>query len=271
MKKAINLKIGFSPCPNDTFIFDALIHKKIDAEYFDFETVITDVEELNKKALNNELDITKLSFQTYFKIKGNYDLLNSGSALGTNCGPILISKKKYNINEIVNLNIAIPGINTTANLLLKIAFGDKAKTLHLTEMLFSEIEDAILKGKVDAGVIIHESRFTYQDKGLIKIMDLGEYWESITNSPIPLGCIVIRKNFSKEIKITFDKVLKSSIEFALKNPDSGYDFIKDNAQELSDGVIKKHIELYVNNYTLDLGKNGRKAIDLLEYYYRELN
>lgn len=263
-----NLKVGFSPCPNDTFIFDALIHKKIDVGLFEFEPVIKDVEELNKRALNAQLDVTKLSFQTYFKIKDKYDLLKSGSALGRNCGPLLISKKNYNISDIKNLVIAIPGENTTANLLLKIAFTDiKSKK----EMLFSDIEQAILNEQVDAGIIIHESRFTYEDKGLKKIMDLGEYWENLTGCPIPLGCIAIKKNINEEIKITFERALKKSIKFALKHPDCSYHFVKQHASELSDDVINRHIHLYVNKYTLNLERDGRKAIQTLEDYFNKFN
>ena len=230
-----NLKAGFSPCPNDTFIFDALIHNKIDTTGLEFEPVIADVENLNNKAFNAELDITKLSFQTYFNVKNNYELLNSGSALGSNCGPILISKKHFELTDINNLRIAIPGENTTANLLLKISYPDiKSKQV----IIFSEIENAILNEKVDAGVIIHESRFTYKDKGLRKIIDLGEYWENLTHCPIPLGCIVIRKSLNNKIKTTFAKILKNSVEFAFNNPNSGHDFIKANAQELMMMLLK---------------------------------
>jgi 1,4-dihydroxy-6-naphthoate synthase len=260
------MKLGFSPCPNDTFIFDAIVNKKIDLENLNIDSIITDVENLNNMALDGELDITKLSFQTYFKVKNYYSLLNSGSALGRNCGPLLISKKHYSANELNDLKIAIPGINTTANLLLTIAFPGIQNKL---PMLFSDIEDAILLDEADAGAIIHENRFTYHDKGLSKIIDLGEYWEKITGLPLPLGCIVVRKDLGDDIKNAVERVMKRSVEFALQNPESGLDFVKAHSKSLSDDIIKKHIKLYVNNFTVDLGAEGRSAIDRLEQMSRK--
>lgn len=268
------MTIGFSPCPNDTFIFDAMVNKKIDTENLDIDYVIADIENLNNKALNGVLDMTKLSFQTYFKVKNQYTLLNSGSALGRNCGPVLISKKKYSANELNNLKVAIPGINTTANLLLTIAFPDIHNKLI---KLFSDIEDAIISEEADAGVIIHENRFTYQNKGLIKIIDLGEYWEKITGYPLPLGCIAVKKDINVgtqnfvSVLNTMERVMRRSIEFALQNPESSLDFVRTHSQTLSDDVINKHIKLYVNDFTVYLGAEGRNAIDRLEYYYNSFN
>ena len=266
MESQHKLLVGFSSCPNDTFIFDAIVNDKIDTENLSISCLIADVENLNKKALNHKLDVTKLSFQTYFNVQKQYALLNSGSALGKNCGPILISAKNYKADDLKNLKIAIPGHNTTANLLLRLAFPEIHNKV---EMVFSDIEDAILNKKVDAGVIIHESRFTYEDKGLFKLIDLGEFWEKITNCPIPLGCIAIKKNFSKAIQATFDRVLRRSIEFAMNNPESSFEYVKKNAQDMRDDVIRKHIALYVNDYTLDLGTDGKKSIDILETYFNK--
>lgn len=262
------MTVGFSPCPNDTFIFDAMVNRKIDTEGLDIDYEIADVEKLNCKALNNELDMTKLSFLTYFKVKNQFSLLDSGSALGRNCGPILISKKKYSANELKNLKVAIPGINTTANLLLTIAFPDIHNKI---EMLFSDIEDAIILEEADAGVIIHENRFTYQDKGFIKIIDLGEYWEKITGYPLPLGCIAVKNDLNVDTKHALSRIMKRSVEFALQYPESSMNFIKTLSQTISDEVIKKHIRLYVNDFTVDLGAEGRNAIDRLEQYYISLN
>lgn len=261
------MTLGFSPCPNDTFIFDAIVNSRIDTGGLDFEIFIADVEELNKKALQGGYDIIKVSVQTYFKIKDRYEMLNSGAAIGKDCGPLLVSKNKYSYNAIKNLTVAIPGKNTTANLLLKIAFPDIREKV---ELKFSEIEEAIVEGMVDAGLIIHESRFTYQEKGLIKIIDLGEYWESITGCPLPLGCIMIRKDIDISIKQTFNKLLKQSVEYAMSNPLQGMDFVKSYAREIKEDVIKKHIDLYVNNYTKEIGEDGREAIERLEEYYRKI-
>ena len=254
------ISLGFSTCPNDTFIFDAMVHHKVDTENLDFDVVLADVEELNNKALQNELDVTKISYHAYSKIANNYLLLDSGSALGYKNGPLLISKKKIYTDELNEITIAIPGLNTTANLLLSIAFPN---VKNKKEYIFSDIEDAILDGEVDAGLIIHENRFTYEKKGLIKIIDLGEYWEKETGLPIPLGGIAINRNLNHNLQLKINRVLKRSIEYAFANPKSAYPFIKQYAQEMDEDVMYKHIELYVNNFTLDLGENGKKAIEIL--------
>jgi len=254
------ISLGFSTCPNDTFIFDAMVHHKVDTENLDFDVVLADVEELNNKALQNELDVTKISYHAYSKIANNYLLLDSGSALGYKNGPLLISKKKIYTDELNEITIAIPGLNTTANLLLSIAFPN---VKNKKEYIFSDIEDAILDGEVDAGLIIHENRFTYEKKGLIKTIDLGEYWEKETGLPIPLGGIAINRNLNHNLQLKINRVLKRSIEYAFANPKSAYPFIKQYAQEMDEDVMYKHIELYVNNFTLDLGENGKKAIEIL--------
>lgn len=261
-----SLSIGFSPCPNDCFIFDALIHNKIDTEGLKFDVFMGDVEALNQKAFKGDLDITKLSYHAYAHLTKLYQLLDSGSALGNNCGPLLITNgSPYAIlaeleNPNTKLTIAIPGKYTTANFLLSLAF-PRAK--NKTEMLFSDIEEAVLSGQVDAGLIIHENRFTYEQKGLKKVVDLGEFWETLTQMPIPLGGIVIKRSLSDDIKLKVNRVLRKSVEYAFANPKSSLNFVKAHAQEMSEEVMYKHIDLYVNNYSVDLGKTGRKAVQLL--------
>jgi len=245
MKKG-KISLGFSSCPNDTFIFDAMIHHKIDTEGIDFDVVMADVEELNKRALNQELDVTKISYHAFAYISDHYCLLDSGSALGKNNGPLLISKRKIYPDEINDLKIAIPGKHTTANLLFSVAF---PKATNKIEYIFSDIEDVVLSNEVDAGLIIHENRFTYEKKGLKKIIDLGEYWENETHLPIPLGGIAIKRSIENDLQLKINQILRKSVEFALKNPKSGYLYIKSNAQEMDEDVMYKHISLYVNNFT----------------------
>jgi 1,4-dihydroxy-6-naphthoate synthase len=256
----MKLKLAFSTCPNDTFIFDALIHHKIDTQGFTFDLLLADVEELNNAAFEGQVDITKLSYHAYAYVSDNYTLLDSGSALGNNNGPLLISKYKIYPDEIEELNIAIPGKHTTANLLLSIAYPN---AIYKKEYLFSDIEEVVLSNEMDAGLIIHESRFTYEKKGLIKIIDLGEYWEKKTKLPIPLGGIVVNKKIDKDIQLKINKLVRESIEFAYKNPDSSLNFIKKYAQEMDREVMYKHINLYVNDYSFDLGETGKKAIHTL--------
>jgi 1,4-dihydroxy-6-naphthoate synthase len=256
----MKLKLAFSTCPNDTFIFDALVHHKIDTQGLTFELLLADVEELNNAAFEGQVDITKLSYHAYAYVSDNYTLLDSGSALGNNNGPLLISKYKIYPDEIEELNIAIPGKYTTANLLLSIAYPN---SIYKKEYLFSDIEEVVLSNEMDAGLIIHESRFTYEKKGLIKIIDLGEYWEKKTKLPIPLGGIVVNKKLNKVIQLKINKLVRESIEFAFKNPDSSLNFIKKYAQEMDREVMHKHINLYVNDYSFDLGETGKKAIHTL--------
>ena len=257
------ITLGFSPCPNDTFIFDAMVHHKIDTEGLDFDVFMGDVEELNQKAFNSKLDVTKLSYHTFAHLINDYQLLNSGSALGENCGPLLVckvDKLKVISGNVAAATIAIPGVYTTANFLLNLAFPEaKQREVYL----FSEIEQAVLDNKVDAGLIIHENRFTYQDKGLIKIRDLGEFWEELSNAPVPLGGIVVKRNMSIEMKQKIDRVLNRSVQFAFDNPNESNGYVAENAQEMDAEITKQHIGLYVNNYSLDLGEKGRQAVELL--------
>jgi 1,4-dihydroxy-6-naphthoate synthase len=262
----MKLSLGFSPCPNDTFIFDAMIHQKIDTEGLIFDVVFDDVETLNQKAFRAELDITKLSYHAYAYLTEKYVLLHAGSALGFGVGPLLICENEDYISTDIladlrlqtsDLRIGIPGKYTTANFLLSLAFPEAKNKI---EMKFFEIESALLNHQIDMGVIIHENRFTYQEKGLKKIIDLGEYWEDLTNGPIPLGGIMIKRELPGEIKQKVNRIIKRSVQYAFDHPDSGMDFICSLSQEMSREVINKHIELYVNKFSVDLGELGRKAV-----------
>ncbi|HEY1061276.1 MAG TPA: 1,4-dihydroxy-6-naphthoate synthase [Daejeonella sp.] len=262
----MKLSLGFSPCPNDTFIFDAMIHQKIDTEGLSFDVVYDDVETLNQKAFRTDLDITKLSYHAYAYLTENYVLLHAGSALGFGVGPLLICNNEYYIStysfadlksQTSNLRIGIPGKYTTANFLLSLAFPEAKNKI---EMKFSEIESALLNRQIDMGVIIHENRFTYREKGLKKIIDLGEFWEDLTRGPIPLGGIMIKRDLPKEIKQKVNRIIRRSVEYAFDHPESGMNFICSLSQEMSIEVIKKHIDLYVNKFSIDLGETGRKAV-----------
>lgn len=256
----MKLSLGFSPCPNDTFIFDALVHGKIDTEGLEFEIVLADVEELNLKAFRKELDITKISFHALGHLLSDYALLWSGAALGNNCGPLLISKKEISPEEVKNCSIAIPGQYTTANFLMSLAFPEAKNKV---EVLFSDIEKAVLSGEVDAGLIIHENRFTYHERGLQKIMDLGEYWETATQKPIPLGGIAIQRKQSKAIQEKFNRVLKRSIAYAFEHPEGAMNYVRKHAQEMEESVMRAHIDLYVNDFSLDLKGEGAQAVAYL--------
>jgi 1,4-dihydroxy-6-naphthoate synthase len=256
----MKLTLGFSPCPNDTFIFDAMVHNRIDTEGLSFEVIMEDVEALNYRAFQKELQVTKLSYHAFAHLVDSYALLESGSALGNGVGPLLITKNeavKDAVNESV---IAIPGKYTTANFLFSLAYPD-AK--HKKEMVFHEIEGAILSGEVDAGVIIHENRFTYQEKNLKKIIDLGEFWKSTTNMPIPLGGIVVRRDISQAIQEKIERVMQRSVRFAFENPRTSREYVVANAQEMDELVMQRHIDLYVNSFTEGLGQHGRAAVNAL--------
>ena len=256
----MKLSIGFSPCPNDTFIFDAIAHQKIETEGLEFEIVLADVEALNRMAFAGELDVTKLSFHAFAWLLERYVLLDAGSALGNNCGPLLIAREPIDWQDVRYARIAIPGKYTTANFLLSLA---QPEATQKEEMIFSAIEDAVIQKQVDAGLIIHENRFTYAQKGLVKIADLGEYWETQTGMPIPLGGIVIRRNLPQDIQQKFNRVMARSVSFALENPGQTLPYVKAHAQEMEEAVMFQHIGLYVNEFTRDLGAKGRAAVQLL--------
>ena len=251
------LTLGFSPCPNDTFMFDALVNEKIDTNGFSFDVKLSDIEKLNQQAIKGELDITKISFGVYLRIKDTYELLTAGSALGIGVGPLLISKKEFSNPQKEIRTVAIPGKNTTAYFLFKMFYPELND---LREIIFSDIERAVLEGEVDAGVIIHENRFTYQLKGLKKVSDLGELWENKTGQPIPLGGIAIKRNFDDAIKRNVNALIRKSVEFAFANPEESSEYVAKHAQEMSEEVRKKHIQLYVNNFSIDIGEIGKNAI-----------
>lgn len=249
------MTLGFSPCPNDTFIFHAMLHGMADTEGLTFEPHIADVEELNTLALHGELELTKLSYAAYTQAADRYVILDSGSALGRGNGPLLVAKNEQKITS--KTRVAIPGKYTTAAFLLRLAF---PQLQHFEEMLFSDIPQAVAQGKVDAGVLIHESRFTYAQQGLHLIADLGATWEQHSGLPIPLGCICARRDLPPELQQTAARVLHRSVDFALQNPAKSRTFVKQHAQELSEEVIDKHIAMFVNDYTRSLGEEGRRAV-----------
>lgn len=263
----MKLSLGFSPCPNDTFIFDALVNKKMDLEGLEFDVVLEDIQTLNQWSSEGKLDITKLSFPAYFKNRNMYAMLGSGAALGKGVGPLLIAKRMVNVPDIVHSTIAIPGELTTANFLLSFAF-PMAK--NKTSLLFSEIEDAVLMEKFDLGVLIHENRFTYKQKGLIKICDLGEIWEERQNAPIPLACIAAKKNIPVDIQNQVSTLIRKSVEYAFSNYPAITHYTKQHAQAMEESVMRQHIELYVNDYSIDLGEEGKKAIGQFERVYAAL-
>jgi len=258
----MKLSLGFSPCPNDCFIFDAIVNRRIDLEGLELAVHLADVEELNAAALARQAQITKLSYHAYAFCADRYVLLDAGSALGRNCGPLLISTRAISIEEVAagRLRIAIPGKYTTANFLLGLAFPKAQKK---TELLFSKIEGALLADQFDAGLIIHENRFTFEAKGLKKIIDLGELWESETGAPIPLGGIVISRLLPDEVKQAVNRVIRRSVEYAFAHRDASLPFVRRHAQEMSEEVMYRHIDLYVNEFSVDLGVEGRRAVMLL--------
>ena len=267
----MKLSLGFSPCPNDTFIFDALVNNKIDTEGLEFDVHLEDVQTLNEWARAGKLDLSKISYGVLPLVLPQYQLLNSGGALGKGVGPLLISKKEIDptkLQETVNnYTIAVPGVNTTAHLLFSMAFPDAKNKKFL---VFNEIEDAVRSGKVDAGVIIHENRFTYQDKGLVKLMDLGNYWEQQLQVPIPLGGIVAHHRIGNDVAAKVDRLIRKSVGFAFSNYPELTDYIRSHAQEMSEDVMRKHIDLYVNNFSIDLGIEGKKAVDTLVEVYNKI-
>jgi len=258
----MTLSLGFSPCPNDCFMFDAIVNRRIDLEGLEFSVRLADVEALNKAAFAAEAHVTKLSYHAYAHCTRDYVLLDAGSALGRNCGPLLISRRAVSREEVASgqLRIAIPGRYTTANFLLGLAFpGARDKT----ELVFSAIEPALLNDEYDAGLIIHENRFTYEAKGLRKIIDLGEFWEGETGTPIPLGGIVVNRSIPDDVKHAVNRVLRRSVEYAFAHREASLPFVREHAQEMSEEVMYRHIDLYVNEYSIDLGTDGRRAVEVL--------
>lgn len=263
---ATKLTLGFSPCPNDTFIFDAMVHGKIDTEGLDFDVIMEDVEALNRLAFAGDIAITKLSYHAFAHLTHQFALLHAGSALGQNCGPLLIAKTNISPDQINAAHIAIPGAMTTANFLLGLAFPNAQ---HKTPILFSDIEDAVLNKSFDAGLIIHENRFTYQEKGLVKLIDLGEFWETTTGFPIPLGGIVVHRSQPLEIQQKVNRVMRRSVEYAFEHRADVMPFVRCHAQAMDDAVMQAHIGLYVNDFTVDLGVAGKAAVQEMFKIARE--
>jgi 1,4-dihydroxy-6-naphthoate synthase len=264
----MKLTLGFSPCPNDTFIFDALVNNKIDTEGLVFDVVLEDVQTLNQWAIEGKLDITKLSYGVLPLVVDKYIVLNSGSALGNGVGPLLISNKEQGMLNVEGNTIAIPGENTTAHLLFSLAYPNAKNKIF---MRYDEIENFVLQDK-GLGVIIHENRFTYAAKGLHKIIDLGDFWEQQTGNPIPLGGIVVKRNMDTALQLQVDALIKKSIEYAYTKCPELNEYVKKHSQEMSEAVMRKHIDLYVNQYSLNLGKAGKAAIiKLLEVYQQTHN
>lgn len=256
MKK---LSLGYSPCPNDTFIFYALAHKKVRGSV-EFSEMLRDVETLNRMARRSELDVTKVSFNAFGHLREDYCLLRSGSALGRGCGPLIVAKDRINIADLAGKKIAIPGKMTTAYLLLQL-FDPDIK--NVVEMPFDRIMNAVSLGAVDAGLIIHEGRFTYPEYNLVQLIDLGEWWEGETGLPIPLGGIIAKRSLGTDVINEVDRMLKMSVEFAFANRSMTRGYIKEHAQELDDEVIDQHIGLYVNDYTLEIGDGAAAVEELL--------
>jgi len=258
----MELTLGFSPCPNDCFMFDAIVNRRIDLEGLQLSVRMADVEALNKAAFAREIDVTKLSYHAYAYCAASYVLLDAGSALGRGCGPLLISKRTIARDDVAagNLSIAIPGKYTTANFLLGLAF---PAARNKTELVFSAIEPALQDELYDAGLIIHENRFTYEANGLKKVIDLGEFWERETGAPIPLGGIAINRSLPDEAKHSVNRVVRRSVEYAFAHRAASLPFVREHAQEMSEDVMYRHIDLYVNEYSVDLGKDGRRAVEIL--------
>jgi 1,4-dihydroxy-6-naphthoate synthase len=262
----MNIELAYSPCPNDTFIFDAWVHGRINDKGVKPTVTLNDVEELNRAAFLNGPDVTKLSFHAYAYISGEYQLLTAGSALGEGCGPLLIAKQELTETDLASARVAIPGKYTTANLLYRLAYPDNPDAI---PYLFSDIEQAVLDDEVDAGVIIHENRFTYSEKGLVKLADLGEIWEKEYKVPVPLGGIAVKRHLPQEIKLAINENIRASLQYARQHPEASMPYVSLHAQEMEPTVMQQHIDLYVNEYSLDLGQSGKEAIERMYRTGRE--
>lgn len=256
------LRIGLSPCPNDTFIFHALLEGLVELEGYHLEPVFEDVETLNTLARDGTLEITKISFHAFGHLRDTYALLKAGSALGRGCGPLVVTRQENEDLDLSKARVAIPGRLTSANLLLRL-FSPELPPGSLVEMPFDQIMGAVQKAEVDAGLIIHESRFTYRDHGLHQLVDLGDWWEEVHAHPIPLGGIIARRDLGKETIEQFDRALGNSIRHARSNPGDSREFVRHHAQEMDDSVTAAHIDLYVNDFTVDLGEEGEAAVSHL--------
>ena len=275
-RQSMKLTLGFSPCPNDTFIFDALVNGMIDTGDLEFDVVMDDVQTLNEMAISGKLDVSKISYGTLPLILDKYVVLSSGSALGKGVGPLLIAPIELPTPAEKQCVKDIPGKHTTAHVLFSLAFPDATNKVFLR---YDEIEDFVLSNKgsleniqsVKLGVIIHENRFTYQDKGLVKQTDLGNFWETETKLPVPLGGIVANRKLPNNIKHKVQSLIRESLEYSYANRLELSSFIKDNAQEMSAEVMRMHIDLYVNDFSIDLGEDGRKAIKKFLQVHSSIN
>lgn len=254
------LSLGYSPCPNDTFIFYALVHKKIPFEGYCLSERLEDIETLNRLAARHELDITKISFHAFAYLRDRYALLRSGGALGKGCGPLVVARQGMRDIDWRHHRVAIPGELTTAYLLLRLY--DPA-IQNIMVMPFDQIMQSVQQGKTDIGLIIHESRFTYQNFGLQKILDLGDWWEQSTGFPIPLGGIIIKRHLYKDLSHLVEEGIRQSIQYAYIHPEETQVYIRLHAQEMQESVTRQHIDLYVNEYSMDIGTDGEQAIRFL--------
>lgn len=268
---AIDITLGFSPCPNDTFIFDGMVNGGLDTGDFHFNSRLEDVETLNRWALQARLPVTKMSFSTFLQVSDQYRLLDCGSALGEGVGPLLLARTPPPADpevlrmRVQNGRVAIPGWNTTAHLLFSMEFPE---VVEKKEFVFSQIEDAVSAGEVDFGLVIHESRFTYADKGLYKWMDMGDWWQHETGVPIPLGGICVRKDVPAEDALQIQQILRRSLALSWERYPALTEFITTNAREMDEKVMRQHIDLYVNEYSRSLGRKGKAAIEKLFAYAR---
>lgn len=256
----MELSLGFSPCPNDTFIFHALVDGRVPTGGLRFRERLEDVETLNGLAADGALDVSKVSYGALPELLGEYVLLRSGGALGRGCGPLLVARPGTTVEQLGDGRIAIPGRRTTANLLLRLW---QPSLPPGTEMVYSEIMPAVARGEVEAGLIIHESRFTYPRHGLARVVDLGEWWEAETGLPIPLGGIVARRGLGEEVIRRVEAAIRRSVEFAFVDPGAAAAYVRRHAQEMDEAVVREHIALYVNAFSADLGDEGARAVDAL--------
>ena len=254
------LSLGYSPCPNDTFIFYALVHQKITLPGLSLKENLEDVETLNQMAFQYQMDITKISYHAFGHLRDHYALLHSGGALGKGCGPLLVTRTDKKKIDLISRSIAIPGELTTAYLLLRLY---EPKIDNIVVMPFHKILQAVQKEEVDAGLIIHESRFTYKRFGLKKILDLGDWWEQFSGYPIPLGGIIVKRTLGGKIASIIEEGIRQSIYYAQKHPEETHIYIHQHAQEIEHSVTQQHIHLYVNEYSVDIGPQGEKAVRFL--------
>jgi len=264
----MRVTLAFSSCPNDTFMFHAMVHSLVDTEGLEFDITISDVEDLNKAAQYAGYDISKMSYHGYFTVMESYSMLSCGSALGYDCGPLLVCREgDTSLFEKDKPRVAVPGMYTTGALLYKLAFSGKGVPV---PMLFSDIEGAVGQGDVDMGVLIHEGRFTYRDKGLALVKDLGSWWQQTSSCPIPLGGIAVRSSLGDDFRKKVERVLRRSIEYAFANREASAGYVASYAQELSAEIQRKHIDMFVNRFSLELGEEGERAVATLKDYFLNL-